>query len=185
MSLIEWGVYASVATSIVALVAVNGPWGVALVIAGLIFLHFLREKACEYTMNQDSTIFDESQKIMKEDFFRDFLECLLSSHAYHADSVKKIHEYTEYLEKSRHIDEDIKRAAEETSKAINQLLQWMSLNFFCFPENQSARLCMQPHWNADGPKKYAEATKKLESLAEEAERSYRAYRLLIKNKLFT
>ncbi|MCO6427031.1 hypothetical protein [Nitrosomonas communis] len=186
----------------------NIPWGFALVVIGLLYhltsnslLQFIeykdREKSVSNRVKHDSDIFKASQEILGEKFLTNFFEWLLSDHSYCTNDSSKLHEYAEYhhFPENHYIDTELQDAALKMSKALNQLLHWMSLNFWVFPEKQTGenmRLCMHPHWNVDRGghgepdnfKKYDEATDKLSNLSEEVKSTYRVYRGLVKKKLF-
>ncbi len=186
----------------------NTAWGFALVVVGLLyhltsnsFLQFIgyKDRAAKEKdrKGHDINIFESSQNILPEKSLTNFFEWLLTDHSYRSNDSSKLHEYADFhlSPESQYIDQEIQESVNQVSKAINELLAWMSVNFWVFPEKQTAgnmRLCMHPHWNVDRGgygepndfKKYDEATEKLTALSDAAKNSHKNYRKLVKHKLF-
>lgn len=184
----------------------NIQWGFALVSSGLAY-HLIsnsllklieykdKEKKDAGKLKHDSERFIASQKILTEKQLTYFFENLLSDHSYWLADSSKFYNYADFhlSPENYFIDKDIQDAALKVSKSIYALLNWISLNFWVFPEKQTGknlRLCMHPHWNIDrgghleDSKRYDEVTDKLLALSEAVEHSYKHYRMMVKNKLF-
>ena len=139
----------------------NTPWGFALVVVGLLYhltsnsiLQLIeykdREKTESNKTQHDSKIFRSSQEILSEKSLTNFFEWLLSDHSYRTNDSYNLHEYADYhlSPENNFIDNELQNSSINVSKAINELLNWMSLNFWVFPEKQTrenTRLCMHPH----------------------------------------
>jgi len=186
----------------------NTPWGFALVVIGLIYhlasnsilqvIEYKNRKKKEgYKLKHDSNVFKASQEILSEKFLNNYFDWLLGDHSYRTNDRYKLHEYTNYhlSQENRFINNELQSSATNLSRAIIILLDWISLNFWIYPERQTGentRYCMQPHWNVDRAgngkkgesKKYREASEKLSALSKEVNVLYKTYRHLVKNKLF-
>lgn len=128
-----------------------------------------------------------------------FFEGLLTDHSYWSYDAINPRKYIDYhiSPENEFIKEEIQNAATEMLKHLRVLLDWMSVNFWVFPERQKSgerglRLCMHPHWNIDRGgygepdnfAKYDEVSEKLSALTKSYRDSYVAYRKLVKSKLF-
>lgn len=184
----------------------NTLWGVAFVGIGLIFhltsnslLQIFSNKNKEYSdSNHDTKLFQTSQEILTEKKFTDFFELLLSDHSCRTEDSSKLYKYAEYhlSPENCYQDEELQLAAVKMASAGNELLHWMSQNFYVFPEIQSSentKLCMHPHWNikrtpnatTESTKKYNESVDKLSKLSNNVISCYKSYKNLMKHKLFT
>ena len=186
----------------------NTPWGFSLVIAGLLYhlisnslLQFVEYKNKENTESgrhkHDVNIFEQSKSILTEQHLNYFIDSLLSDHSYITKDSRPLHYYADYhsAPESEYIDKELRNASIAMSEAINSLLSWMSVNFWAFPNKQSAgnlRLCMHPHLNIDregdgkpgDSLKYGAFTDTLTTLSKDVTDSYAQYRKLVKHKLF-
>lgn len=180
-------------------------WGVAFVSVGLFFhltsnslLQIFANKNKENCKTDHNTmIFKASQDILTEKKFTYFFELLLSDHSFRTEDSSKLYKYAEYhlSPENCYQDKELQLSAVKMASAGNELLHWMSLNFYVFPEIQTSentKLCMHPHWNIDrtpnvtkGDKtKYMESVDKLSKLSNDFISYYKNYQILINYKLF-
>ncbi|MBK1648973.1 hypothetical protein [Rhabdochromatium marinum] len=188
----------------------NAPWGYALVVLGLAY-HFITNSLTKYieykqsnlrennAIQHDTSIFKRSQDLWPENNQRYFFDELLTDHSYWTKNAIHPRKYIDYhiSPENEFIKDEIQNAANEMIKQLDVLLDWMSVNFWVFPDKQKSgdkglRLCMHPHWNIDRGgygepdsfAKYDEVTNKLSALTRSYRDSYKAYRKLVKNELF-
>ena len=156
-----------------------------------------KNKECRDS-NHDTKTFQASQEILTEKKFTDFFDLLLEDHSFRTEDSSKLYNYVEYhlSPENCYQDKELQLTVVKMALAGNELLHWMSHNFYVFPEIQSSentKLCMHPHWNInrtpnatkEGTKKYNESVEKLSKLSNDVISYYKSYKNLMKHKLFT
>jgi len=184
----------------------NEIWGFRLIVVGLAY-HVLSASASEIIQRvafrqynkkarfHDAEIFETSQNICKETDLKNFFSWIFSDHSYRSNDADKLSALAEYhlAPENYYIDKEINNAAIDFARSINKIIEWISLNFYVYPEIQkgkNTRFCLHPHWNIDrggDPRdfdKYERVVNELSSLVDDFEKKYVKYRGLIKNKLF-
>lgn len=188
----------------------NASWGYALVVLGLAY-NFVTNSLTKYieykesnlqennAIQHDIQVFKASQFIWEENDQKYFFEELLTDHSYWSHDAINPRKYIDYhtSPENEFINEEIQSAVTEMLNHLHELLDWMSVNFWVFPEKQNSserglRLCLHPHWNIDRGgfgepdnfSKYDEVSDKLSELTKIYRDSYVAYRKLVKRRLF-
>ena len=179
-------------------------WGGVFVGVGLFFylttnslIQVLAKKNKEKCKTDHDTVkYQASQDILTEKKFTDFFEFLLSDHSFRTEDSSKLYMYVEYhiSPENCYHDKELQFSAVKMASAANELFQWMSLNFYIFPEIQTSentKLCMQPLWNIkrtanvteEDKKKYMESVDKLSKLSNDVISHYKSYQSLVEYKL--
>lgn len=147
------------------------------------------------TLAHDRSIFARSDEVMTEAQLNGVLDWLESDHSYWLAEAGHLADFRHFfkLRGNHYVSTEIGQAVINVSQAFDLLLAFIARHFFCYPNNQSDRLCMQPEISVDRAgsgspaemARYEKLSDQLELYVSRARSSYRSYREIVKHSLNT
>lgn len=181
--------------------------GIALVVIGLFYQVLSRrieiqenatvKKEQELKRSaHDAEVFNRIDQIMDETSLKNILDWIGTDHSYESDQIAIMDKfYYEAREnKNSYLHSEIEDKKQEMISALGRLRNFLSLNFFVFPNNQiqARRFCLYPELNVDRgglptPEqslRYDEKAEEMFGLIDAAYECFVNYRLAVKTCLF-
>lgn len=135
-------------------------------------------------IGHDSPLYANLRQIIRDDDFFWFISDLDGDHSYRRDHARKIDDVIYFLNSpsNQFLDPKLRENGENLSHVLRELREFLGGRFFCHPQNQIDRFCMQPEHNIDrgNPtpdqmKFYKELAENLDYLVERADSAYREF----------
>lgn len=182
-------------------------FGVVLVIIGLLYHAISRKIEIQENnsfkkehekkkIEHDIDVFNRTNKILDETILKEMLEWIGADHCFESDQKAIINNYFQEIQekKNTYLYQDIEDSKKKLIIQIGNLKNFLSLNFFVFPNNQNParRFCLYPELNIDRsldptPEESIRYDKKAEEMnliIDEVYEKHEHYRLTIKRVLF-
>lgn len=163
----------------------------AIIYRKTIYKWLYRTKIVEH----DTKIFKQCDEILSEIQLKNILDLLGRDHSYSMNSINDMQNYCRFLDErqNQYLIKDIRKASNILNSSLNNLLKFLSDNFFFYPKDQNDRQCLRPYWNIDrggdaytkeNRQKYEAQEKELYKYVDSIRKSYKGYRSKIKQNLF-
>ncbi len=181
--------------------------GFSLVLTGLLYHYFSRRyELREIFRNKkennikreihDSKVFEKLDQLMSESTLKSILDWIGTDHSYKLDQKQIIDNFCHEASNRNYyyINDKIENTKQELVTSLCNFSDFLSLNFFVFPKNQSPsnRCCLYPDLNIDRSNSvpsqkeeefYLEKETEMLSLIDISYEKYLKYRLTVKREL--
>ncbi len=155
------------------------------------------ERQLDVIRSHDERIFNKSDELMPESHVREFVRWLTSDDSYWMRDVRRIEDFCAFFCESgnQFINKELTSRMQVILDAAHDLLEFLALNFFVFPDKQhdttNLRLCLCPDLHIDrggyrAPAKtgqYRKVQEELDRLAQAFSTAYVNYRKKVKEVL--
>jgi hypothetical protein len=148
-------------------------------------------------LEHDLKVFKDIDLNLKERDLLNYIESIETDHSFTSSSKSKVYPAYFFAEESKYefIDTELNRALEKFVHALTNQIQWCSCHFWAHPSHiamEDPRYCLHPDLNEDrGGRSDSEAdiaysgfSRTLNQLTEETVETYKAFRKIVKRKLY-